>query len=324
MPWAADLHYDVSSAIGLGQREYQEDALALDFPLGAGLGFAVLADGMGGHAAGDVASKIVVTEVFSDLKLHSGDPEQMETRIEPILRQAAAGANDVLRHHAETCPDTRGMGATLIAPVILQNRLYWISVGDSPLYLYRAGTLARLNQDHSLVPQIDYLVSKGLMGEDEGLHHPDRNCLTSVLIGQPIPKIDCPHDPVRLFEGDVILAASDGVQVLEDSEILGVLNAAGDQSAAEIGAALMRDITSLDDPDQDNVSLCVIRVCSRLETRKAVPRPNTILSEPAPEPRKVTRKSVTVMAALGRQRGGFGCHMSTVTRAARGASETTG
>jgi len=78
MPGSADLQYDVASAISLGKRDVQEDAIICDFPLGSELGFAVLADGMGGHAAGDIASKIVVTEVFSELKLQSGDPKGME------------------------------------------------------------------------------------------------------------------------------------------------------------------------------------------------------------------------------------------------------
>ena len=177
------IHYDVASAISLGQREFQEDAIIADFPLGTELGFAVLADGMGGHAAGDIASKIVVTEVFSELKLRSGDPKHMERHISKVLLDAAQTANDCVGAHSSCYPGTRGMGATLVAPVLMGDRLYWVSVGDSPLFLFRDGKLMQLNEDHSMAPQIDYLVRSGVMDPAVAMHHPDRNCLTSVLIG---------------------------------------------------------------------------------------------------------------------------------------------
>ena len=135
------LHYDVATALTKGRRDYQEDALATDFPHGGELGFAVLSDGMGGHAAGDVASKIVVTEVFSELKFQSGDVDTLKSGMVEILKDAAMAANDCMRAHTRSHPDTTGMGATLVAPVILRDRLYWISVGDSPLFLMRDGTL---------------------------------------------------------------------------------------------------------------------------------------------------------------------------------------
>ena len=72
--------YDVASGISQGARDYQEDAITSDFPVGAEAGFVVLADGMGGHAAGDVASKIVLTEVYSELKFHFADVEAFEAR----------------------------------------------------------------------------------------------------------------------------------------------------------------------------------------------------------------------------------------------------
>ena len=93
--------------------------MVADFPAGAGMGFAVLSDGMGGHAAGDVASKIVVTEIFSELKMQSGNPKGLEEDISGILQAAVQSANDCVRYHAETNPETMGMGATLIALVFV-------------------------------------------------------------------------------------------------------------------------------------------------------------------------------------------------------------
>jgi len=107
----AEYQYDVTSAISLGRRDLQEDAIICDFPFGSSLGFAVLSDGMGGHAAGDIASKIVVTEVFSELKLQSGDPKHLEADMGEVLLGAATAANECLFAHAQSDPDTAGMGA---------------------------------------------------------------------------------------------------------------------------------------------------------------------------------------------------------------------
>ena len=254
------LSYDVASALAQGQRDNQEDAVIADFPLGGDLGFAVLADGMGGHAAGDIASKIVVTEVFSELKRRSGDAEDFEANMPAILTEAVTAANACVRRHTDEHPSAQGMGATLVAPVLMDNRLYWISVGDSPLFLYRDGKLTQLNEDHSLAGQINLLVERGLMELETAENHPDRHCLTSVLIGDQIPRIDCPTDPVELREGDIVLVASDGLQFLDNEEIQGLLEEKAHLSSAEIAQCLIRALDALNDPHQDNTSICVIKV----------------------------------------------------------------
>ncbi len=198
--------YDVASGISQGARDYQEDAITADFPVGAEAGFVVLADGMGGHAAGDVASKIVLTEVFSELKFHFADVVAFETRAPEILRNVADLANETLRQHTRSHPETDGMGATLVVPALVENRLWWISIGDSPLFLYRNGRLSQLNEDHSMAPQIDFMVKSGLMDPQVAANHPDRNCLISVLMGTRIPKIDCPTKPFELMAGDMLAA----------------------------------------------------------------------------------------------------------------------
>lgn len=299
---SADIYYDVTSALSLGQRDQQEDAVVADFPIGLGMGFAVLADGMGGHAAGDVASKIVVTEVFSELKMQAGDPTALENQIVTILRDAALSANECVRMHAQTNPETEGMGATLVAPVLFGNRLYWISIGDSPLYLFRQGVLTRLNEDHSMTSQIDYMVDSGMVEEDWARNHPDRNCLTSVLIGEEIARIDCPVKPVEIVEGDIVVVASDGLEFLTEEEIVELIQSNLGRSSAEIGASLMKSLSDLGDPDQDNISLCVIQVSTSLRNA----------SQPVPQaakvgkvtPRRIQNNSggVTVMASRSKSK----------------------
>jgi protein phosphatase len=254
------MKYDVASAIGTGKREYQEDSVVADFSIGLPFGFVVLSDGMGGHAAGDVASKIVVTEVFSELKLQTGDVASLEAEIEEVLRSVAHSANACIEAHVAQNPDLRGMGATLLAPVFFGQRLYWISIGDSPLYLYRDGVLKQLNEDHSLAPQIDLMVKTGQMDEETARHHPDRNSLTSVVMGRRIPQIDCKPKPTELRPGDVVIAASDGLQFLEPREIETVLRKARRYSSAETAQALLSAVEKLDSPDQDNISFAIVKI----------------------------------------------------------------
>lgn len=310
-PSLARTTFDVASAISIGRRDCQEDAIASDFPIGAEHGFVVLADGMGGHAAGDIASKIVVTEVFSELKLQSSDHDRFDRDITRVLRAAARAANDCVLSHATSFPRTNGMGATLLAPVLMRDRLYWISVGDSPLYLYREGELQQLNEDHSLAPQIDHLVRSGLMLPERGRNHPDRNCLTSVLIGLEIPRIDCPAEPVRLLPGDIVIAASDGLQFLSPDEISDLLEQYRTRSSAEITAALMRRIETLADPDQDNVALAVIRF-GREGVEAVEPPPAAVPTGALPGMLKPSppRNRITVMASRTRAGIAMVCQVS--------------
>ncbi|MBM1218760.1 serine/threonine-protein phosphatase [Ponticoccus sp. SC2-23] len=267
----AELVFDTSTTMGLGQRERQEDAVASDFSAGDGFGFVVLADGMGGHAAGDVASKIVVAEVFSHLKLQSGDRDLLERRIGEVLERAAVSANRRVGHYSRQRPDATGMGATLLAPVFIQDRLYWVSVGDSPLYLFRGDKLVRLNENHALMSQIDYLVDNGIMDRDQALSHPDPSCLTSVLIGRDIAQLDCRTAPVTLEPGDILIVASDGLQTLCEDQIEGVLRFSQKRPAEEIGTLLMTELGNLNDPCQDNVSICVVKVVDPAATLATTP-----------------------------------------------------
>ena len=264
--------YDVASGISQGARDYQEDAITADFPVGAEAGFVVLADGMGGHAAGDVASKVVLTEVYSELKFHFADVEAFESRAPEILRGVATLANETLHQHTRNHPETDGMGATLAVPALVENRLWWISIGDSPLFLYRNGRLSQLNEDHSMAPQIDFMVQTGLLDPEAAVNHPDRNCLLSVLMGSKIAKIDCPAKPHELQAGDIVICSSDGLQFLTNTQIEKVLGKYRKTRSTEIAERLLDELVRLDDPDQDNISFTVIKV-NDASVRPKQPRP---------------------------------------------------
>ncbi|MEO0990367.1 MAG: protein phosphatase 2C domain-containing protein [Pseudomonadota bacterium] len=279
MSESRELRFDVATALSVGQRDHQEDAVVTDFAYGTDSGFAVLADGMGGHAAGDVASKLVVTEVFSALKFGTEDPDTFSEQAAEILLDAARIANESVRMHMEGNPDTEGMGSTLLAPVIVNSQLYWISVGDSPLYLFREGRLYQLNDDHSLAPQIDLMAAQGLIEPEVARNHPDRNALTSVLFGEAIPQVDCPEEPFELEPGDILVMASDGLQFLSNSEISALLRARGRRSSADIVQTLLTALEKLEDPEQDNVSICIVKVGLKGEIMERRPPSRPIMLE---------------------------------------------
>ena len=255
-----DIRFDTASAISQGRRDSQEDALITDFPIGGQMGIAVLADGMGGHAGGAVASKIAVTEVFSELKFHCADPDAFQRQPRKVLHDALVAANACIADQVRENQQVRGMGTTLVALVVMPDRLFWVSVGDSPLYLFRKGRLVRLNQIHSLAPQIDLMVKSGAMSEAVGLWHPDRHCLTSVVGGGKIAKIDLPATPMALNDGDLLILASDGLETLSREELQDFLIRHQLMDSAEIAQRLLREVDAYDDPEQDNLALSVIRI----------------------------------------------------------------
>jgi len=276
--------FDVASALSQGRRAYQEDALVTDFPVGEDLGMVVLADGMGGHAAGDVASKLVVTEVYGAMKLQSNDFLTDAASIPERLTKAAAKANASVRAHVKKQPERVGMGATLVSLILRGNAMYWTSIGDSPLYALRQGKLHQLNEDHSMAPKIDAMVEAGLISAAVGKVHPDRNCLTSAILGKAVARVDCPTDPYKLETGDIIVVSSDGLQFLEEPVIERMLQKHRRKTASEICGILLDALANLSEPDQDNISFSVIKV-NHTEELRADP----VMAMPKDQSRSVTR-----------------------------------
>jgi serine/threonine protein phosphatase PrpC len=261
--------FDVASALDRGGREYQEDSLVSDFAVGDDCGIVVLADGMGGHCAGDIASKIVVTEMFSELKFHSDMFFDHDEKMSAIMGDAVNTANACMRDAIDETPSARGMGSTLVAAVMAGSRMFWTSVGDSPLYHYRAGKLSQVNEDHSMAPQIDALVQAGAIKAEDAAAHPERNCLTSAIAGGKINRIDNRGTALDLKAGDIVVVSSDGLQFLDDKTITKVISRNRRKPSADIANALLQAVKGLDDPEQDNISFVVVKV----RHEKAVIRP---------------------------------------------------
>jgi len=250
---------DVSSKINRGARDYQEDALDYYIPEDRQFAVMVLADGLGGHAAGHVASSIVSDTVMESLKPDISTPKSLQKNVCHKLQMAAETANDHLRMHMAENPETEGMGSTLLATVIISNYLYWISIGDSPLYLFRNGALKQLNQDHSMAPKLDALAKEGSLTKEAALNHPMRNSLLSVIVGDSFKYVDCPRKAFKLAKDDLLIASSDGLQFLSDQEIAETLDTVNHKSSKKIVGALMKAVLHKKSPHQDNIAICVLR-----------------------------------------------------------------
>ncbi|MDA9865169.1 protein phosphatase 2C domain-containing protein [bacterium] len=252
--------FDVASALDRGGRDYQEDTLISDFAVGDDCGIVVLADGMGGHSAGDVASKTVVTEVYSELKFHSDLFFDHADSLPQLMLNAITNANDCIREEITEHPESLGMGSTVVAAVMAGSRMYWSSVGDSPLYHYRAGGMCQVNEDHSMAPQIDAMVAAGALHPDDAKTHPDRNSLTSAVAGGNIARMDNRGIALDLKAGDIVVVSSDGLQFLDDKVITKIIARNRRKPSADIANALLQAVKGLDDPEQDNISFAVIKV----------------------------------------------------------------
>ena len=188
-----------------GARPYQEDSWALK-ALGDGSLLAVVADGMGGHAGGAIASRLSVDAFVHALEQGGG------------LADGLQDANSAVGKGTAGKPDLAGMGATLVAAQVLGDEVRWISVGDSPFFLLSAGKLVRLNADHSMAPQIDAMVKRGILTADEAEHHPGRHMLREAVMGDPLTLID--KGSRKLGPDARLLLCSDGVQSLSEAEII--------------------------------------------------------------------------------------------------------
>ena len=209
-----------------------------------------VADGMGGHQAGEVASEIAATTLRDRLRSGAASVD--------LVVAAVVEANAAIFQGAHTNPDQRGMGTTLTAVAAMPGpdggpgRLVVANVGDSRTYVYRSGRLRRVTVDHSYVQE---LVSTGHITEAEARSHPRRNIVTRALGIEPTVKVDTwVHG---LVKGDRYVLCSDGlVDEVEDDEIAAILTAnAQPQEAAEALVAAANASGG-----RDNVTVVVIDV----------------------------------------------------------------
>jgi protein phosphatase len=232
-----------------GARSYQEDSAEVRQDSGALT--AVLADGMGGHTGGALASGLACKFFLHAYATSSGE---VVTR----LGEALDLANAAIAHETAENPALSGMGCTLVGAAFGPEGVEWVSVGDSPLFLVRKGEIVLLNEDHSLAPEIDKLAAAGKITWAAAHADPRRHFLRSALTGTEIDLIDSSRRPLALQPGDVVILASDGIHTISHADIAGVVAAAEQPDA--VADALLAAVQAVGDAHQDNTTVVVVRV----------------------------------------------------------------
>jgi len=235
---------DVSGAAIQGARSEQQDSFRLRWFEEDRAWLLIVADGMGGHAAGALASTIAVEGFLASF----ADLRSKRTPLEDALQTALHDANARIALAQSRNPQTAGMGTTLVAAYVAPAGIAWISVGDSPLWLFRNGELYRLNEDHSL---------RGIVGKEA---KGTANMLRSVLNGDPIPMIDCHAQPVPLEPGDLVVAATDGLLTLPEEQIATVLKAGGTSAPDSLTHHLLDAVEACRKPNQDNCTIVLAQM----------------------------------------------------------------
>ena len=208
----------------------------------------LVADGMGGHAAGEIASQITasaVKEMMADRK--------PEADMEEVLQLAVQSANERVYETQKQKPECRGMGSTLTVLTFLKDRYYLAQVGDSRAYLFRDNALSQLTQDHSVVWS---LFESGILTKDELTRHPQKNLITRSIGTHAEVEIDLFEGDTA--EGDIYLLCSDGLtDVLSDQDILDII-IDNNQNPQEIAAKLISEANLGGGPD--NVTAVVVYI----------------------------------------------------------------
>ena len=273
------VEFDIASDQIDGARDYQEDAfmvsqLGLD-DNGKTCSLVIMADGMGGHAAGNVASNMVVA-TFN--KAFQGDfPSK---NVPDSLTSALTRANQQIKDSIKETPALRGMGCTMVTAFLEDNCLYWVSVGDSHLYLIRDRELIKQNADHSYGAYIDMMRDQGMdIEEQPGM---SRNMLMSAMTGEEISSIDCPEHPVKLKVGDRLIICSDGLDTLGAGAI--IQYSSWSATARECVYALLKAVEEANKINQDNTTIIVVDIKDRPKQPEAavVPESKESLSRSSP------------------------------------------
>ena len=225
------------------------------------LGLFLVADGLGGHASGEVASRLAAETIQDQLTTwaRGGSPP-------PALGLAVAGApeaathlansirfaNQVIHGAASTRPECHGMATTVVAALVAEGRLILAYVGDSRIYRVRDRKLEQLSQDHSLVRE---QVALGLISEDEAVVSPQRNVVTRAVGMEPTVMVDVQAEPIH--EGDTLLLCSDGLSdMVEEPFILETLIQAGED--LEQGCEALVELANARG-GRDNITALLVR-----------------------------------------------------------------
>jgi protein phosphatase len=247
-------------------REHNEDTFGTD----PDIGLVVLADGMGGYKAGEVASGITVRTVMGLLKdaveredLSQRDEESGLSRPGILLRDAIQRANKIIHQTAKTQPNCEGMGTTVVAGLFFDDKLTIAHVGDSRLYRMRNGKLEQVTHDHSLLQE---LVARGFYTPEEAQRASAKNYVTRALGVEPTVDVEITEVPA--LKDDLYLLCSDGLSdMVEDDDIQLTISTFG-ANLETLAKQLV--LLSNDNGGRDNISIVLVRVLESFPAQRRV------------------------------------------------------
>jgi protein phosphatase len=238
------------------RRDHNEDTIASDIELG----LVVLADGMGGYKAGEVASEIATLTIVAELKesMQTLEPglvdavSEMQAESQLVI-DAVAKANESIFSVSESQPQCAGMGTTLVVGLFTNNKLIAGHIGDSRMYRFRQGELVQITQDHSLLQE---QLNSGLITPEQAKYSNNKNLVTRALGIDPEVELELhEHD---VLPDDIYLLCSDGLSdLVPDEEInatLGTLSA-----NLELAATQLVQMAN-DNGGKDNISVILVKV----------------------------------------------------------------
>lgn len=205
------------SDVGLS-REHNEDSISWDIDLG----LIMLADGMGGHNAGEVASELAVTAI-RDALLDVLTPDMLDTKLikcDEALREAVIYANEEIHEQANRRTECAGMGTTVVITLFHEDKVTYAHVGDSRIYRVRHGEIKQLTQDHSLVQE---MIDNGYLSQEEAMLSSSRNLITRALGIAPDVEVDVRTETID--NDDVYLLCSDGLSdLINGNDMVRIIN----------------------------------------------------------------------------------------------------
>src|SRR5688572_26765508 len=237
-------------------RSHNEDSIASD----AASGLVVLADGMGGYNAGEVASGIATTvittelrKLFTKVRPFEVDPETSGPVASRLVREQVKKANTSIFQAAQSQPQYAGMGTTLVVCLFYDNRVLVAHLGDSRLYMLRDGKFKQVTRDHSLLQE---QIDSGIITAEQAKKAAHKNLVTKALGIDPTVEPEIHEYPTRI--GDVYLLCSDGLcDMVEDEDIGMTLQALGGN--LKLAAQQLVQMAN-DNGGRDNVSVILVRV----------------------------------------------------------------
>ncbi len=232
--------------IGLKRKTNQDFVFISEEPVGKLDNLFIVADGMGGHNAGDFASKYSVDKFVDHVKANTSDIPIS------IIRDAIEATNEAILEKTKHNEELKGMGTTFVVATIFGEHLYVANVGDSRLYIIDEG-IRQITKDHSLVQE---MIETGKLDQDDVRTHPNKNVITRAIGADKRIVVD--FFEVNLQKGSIILMCSDGLtNMLKDEEIMNIVVNNNDRLDVAIESLVDR---ANEQGGKDNISIIIVKL----------------------------------------------------------------